>query len=70
MTGLLADDVDSRFSISRWIASISGYSHTLLNPLYYASKAAIVSMVKCLGPLKEMSRHQECGGVPRARSRK
>lgn len=36
-----------------WIASLGGYVHSMHTPLYFASKAAIVSMVKSLGGLKK-----------------
>ena len=35
-----------------WIASLGGYVHSLQSPLYFASKAAIVSMVKSLANLR------------------
>ncbi|KAK8036177.1 hypothetical protein PG993_008791 [Apiospora rasikravindrae] len=36
-----------------WFASLAGYLHGMLTPLYFASKAAIVSMAKSLGGLRE-----------------
>ncbi|RYP29309.1 hypothetical protein DL767_006770 [Monosporascus sp. MG133] len=32
-----------------WIPSMTGYTHVMMMPLYYASKAAVVNFVKCLG---------------------
>ncbi|KAH7020413.1 hypothetical protein EDB80DRAFT_563544 [Ilyonectria destructans] len=37
-----------------FIASMGGYLHSIHTPLYFASKAAIVSLVKSLGGLKEV----------------
>lgn len=37
-----------------WVASMGGYVHSMQTPLYFASKAAIVSMVKSLGGLKNL----------------
>ncbi|TDZ54046.1 17-beta-hydroxysteroid dehydrogenase 14 [Colletotrichum trifolii] len=36
-----------------WIASLGGYVHSIHTPMYFASKAAIVSMVKSLGGLRK-----------------
>ncbi|TDZ28986.1 1-deoxy-11-beta-hydroxypentalenate dehydrogenase [Colletotrichum spinosum] len=36
-----------------WIASLGGYVHSTHTPMYFASKAAIVSMVKSLGGLRK-----------------
>lgn len=36
-----------------WIASLGGYVHSLHTPLYFASKAAIVSVVKSLADLRK-----------------
>ncbi|RYP51870.1 hypothetical protein DL768_002838 [Monosporascus sp. mg162] len=36
-----------------WFSSVAGYVHQTLSPLYMASKAAIVSMAKCLGGLRQ-----------------
>ncbi|KAG7047254.1 hypothetical protein JMJ77_0010608 [Colletotrichum scovillei] len=36
-----------------WIASLGGYVHSMHTPMYFASKAAIVSMVKSLGGLRK-----------------
>ncbi|KAJ4328066.1 hypothetical protein N0V84_001434 [Fusarium piperis] len=36
-----------------WMASLGGYVHSLQTPLYFASKAAIVSFVRSLGTLKK-----------------
>ncbi|KAK7402832.1 hypothetical protein QQX98_011424 [Neonectria punicea] len=36
-----------------WIASLGGYVHSLQTPLYFASKAAIVSFVRSLGQLRK-----------------
>ncbi|KAJ3459122.1 hypothetical protein MRS44_015195 [Fusarium solani] len=36
-----------------WMASLGGYVHSLQTPLYFASKAAIVSFVKSLATLKK-----------------
>ncbi|KAK7911688.1 15-hydroxyprostaglandin dehydrogenase [Apiospora marii] len=36
-----------------WFASVAGYLHGIVTPLYYSSKAAIVSMCKSLGALRE-----------------
>lgn len=35
------------------IASVGGYIHAFQTPFYFASKAAIVSFVKCLAPLRK-----------------
>ncbi|KAK7959146.1 uncharacterized protein PG986_004000 [Apiospora aurea] len=35
-----------------WFSSVAGYMHGLLTPLYFASKAAIVSMARSLGGLR------------------
>ncbi|KAK9414687.1 putative 15-hydroxyprostaglandin dehydrogenase [Seiridium unicorne] len=35
-----------------WFASVGGYVHSLQTPLYFASKSAIISVVKSLGALK------------------
>lgn len=35
-----------------WVVSMAGYLHFMLTPLYCASKAALVSMCRSLGPLK------------------
>ncbi|KAF6807331.1 nad-dependent 15-hydroxyprostaglandin dehydrogenase [Colletotrichum musicola] len=35
-----------------WVASLGGYVHSIHTPMYFASKAAIVSMVKSLGRLR------------------
>lgn len=37
-----------------WMSSMGGYVHSLMFPLYFSSKAAVVSMVKSLGRLKEL----------------
>ncbi|KAK8137008.1 hypothetical protein PG984_004948 [Apiospora sp. TS-2023a] len=37
-----------------WFASIAGYIHGMITPLYYSSKAAVVSMCKSLGGLREV----------------
>lgn len=37
-----------------WIASLGGYIHSLQTPLYYASKSAIISVVKSLNRLQEL----------------
>lgn len=37
-----------------FIASIGAYLHSVYMPLYFASKAAIVSLVKSLGTLKDI----------------
>lgn len=36
-----------------WFASVGGYVHSLQSPMYFASKAAIISMVRSLHPLKK-----------------
>ncbi|KAM0208283.1 hypothetical protein ACHAQD_011706 [Fusarium lateritium] len=36
-----------------WVASVGGYAHSLQTPLYFASKAAIVSFVKSLGSMRK-----------------
>ncbi|KAF6808569.1 nad-dependent 15-hydroxyprostaglandin dehydrogenase, partial [Colletotrichum plurivorum] len=36
-----------------WVASLGGYVHSIHTPMYFASKAAIVSMVKSLGRLRK-----------------
>ena len=36
-----------------WIASLGGYVHSLQTPLYFASKAAIISFVKSLSSLRK-----------------
>ncbi|KAH6652035.1 hypothetical protein BKA67DRAFT_572722 [Truncatella angustata] len=36
-----------------WLVSMGAYIHTMLSPLYFSSKAAVLSMVKSLGPMKE-----------------
>ncbi|RYP17315.1 hypothetical protein DL765_004606 [Monosporascus sp. GIB2] len=36
-----------------WVSSVAAYVHQSLSPLYMASKAAIVSMAKCLGGLRQ-----------------
>ncbi|RYP35540.1 hypothetical protein DL767_003794 [Monosporascus sp. MG133] len=36
-----------------WVSSVGGYVHQTLSPLYMASKAAIISMAKCLGGLRQ-----------------
>ncbi|KAH6989378.1 hypothetical protein BKA56DRAFT_727859 [Ilyonectria sp. MPI-CAGE-AT-0026] len=36
-----------------WIASLGGYVHSLHTPLYFSSKAAIVSFVRSLGQLRK-----------------
>jgi NAD(P)-dependent dehydrogenase (short-subunit alcohol dehydrogenase family) len=36
-----------------WVASVGGYAHSLQTPLYFASKAAIVSFVKSLGTMRK-----------------
>lgn len=38
-----------------WVASMGGYGHGIQSPLYFASKAAVVSMVKSLGPLRQVA---------------
>lgn len=35
-----------------WVVSMAGYLHFMVTPLYCASKAALVSMCRSLGPLK------------------
>jgi NAD(P)-dependent dehydrogenase (short-subunit alcohol dehydrogenase family) len=35
-----------------WVASMGGYVHSMMSPLYFSSKAAILSMVKSLGRIK------------------
>lgn len=35
-----------------WVVSMAGYLHFMLTPLYCASKAAVLSMCRSLGPLK------------------
>jgi NAD(P)-dependent dehydrogenase (short-subunit alcohol dehydrogenase family) len=37
-----------------WIASMAGYIHGMLTPLYFSSKAATVSICKSLGGLNEL----------------
>ncbi|RYO76981.1 hypothetical protein DL762_009554 [Monosporascus cannonballus] len=37
-----------------WISSMAGYTHRMMMPLYYASKAAVVNFVKCLGSLRRI----------------
>ncbi|RYP83098.1 hypothetical protein DL770_005439 [Monosporascus sp. CRB-9-2] len=37
-----------------WISSMTGYTHGIMSPLYYASKAAVVNFVKCLGSLRRI----------------
>jgi NAD(P)-dependent dehydrogenase (short-subunit alcohol dehydrogenase family) len=37
-----------------WLSSVCGYVHLMQSPLYFSSKAAINSMVKCLSPLRTM----------------
>ncbi|OOF97568.1 hypothetical protein ASPCADRAFT_144204 [Aspergillus carbonarius ITEM 5010] len=37
-----------------WLSSVCGYVHMMQLPLYFSSKAAINSMVKCLSPLRKM----------------
>lgn len=34
---------------------MAGYTHMVASPLYHASKAAVVSMVKCLAPLQNIA---------------
>lgn len=36
-----------------WVASVGGYVHNFQSPLYFASKAAVVSFVRCLALLRE-----------------
>jgi NAD(P)-dependent dehydrogenase (short-subunit alcohol dehydrogenase family) len=36
------------------VASMAGYLHTIDTPLYMASKAAIISFVRCLGELRDI----------------
>lgn len=36
-----------------WVASLGGYTHNIQSPLYFASKAAIVSFVRSLAVLKK-----------------
>lgn len=36
-----------------WVASLGGYVHSMQTPLYFASKAAVVSVVKSLGGMKK-----------------
>lgn len=36
-----------------WVASLGGYCHSMHTPLYFASKAAVVSVVKSLGGMKK-----------------
>lgn len=37
-----------------WIASLAGYVHSMHTPLYFSSKAAIISMARSLGPLRRL----------------
>lgn len=37
-----------------WLSSVCGYVHLMQSPLYFSSKAAMNSMVKCLSPLRRM----------------
>ncbi|GLA14265.1 hypothetical protein AnigIFM62618_000640 [Aspergillus niger] len=37
-----------------WLSSVCGYVHLMQSPLYFSSKAALNSMVKCLSPLRRM----------------
>ncbi|PLN84684.1 NAD(P)-binding protein [Aspergillus taichungensis] len=37
-----------------WLSSVCGYVHLMQSPLYFSSKAAMNSMVKCLAPLRKM----------------
>ncbi|KAK7953251.1 hypothetical protein PG988_013945 [Apiospora saccharicola] len=37
-----------------WFASMAGYIHGIITPLYFSSKAAVVSMCKSLGGLREV----------------
>ncbi|KAF4338408.1 15-hydroxyprostaglandin dehydrogenase [Fusarium beomiforme] len=37
-----------------WVASIGGYLHLLQSPLYFASKAAIISFVKSLSTVRKL----------------
>ncbi|RYP06609.1 hypothetical protein DL764_003061 [Monosporascus ibericus] len=37
-----------------WISSMTGYTHMMMTPLYYASKAAVVNFAKCLGSLRKI----------------
>lgn len=36
-----------------WVASLGGYCHSMHTPLYFASKAAVVSVAKSLGGMKK-----------------
>ncbi|KAF7541799.1 hypothetical protein G7054_g194 [Neopestalotiopsis clavispora] len=36
-----------------WFASVGGYVHSMQTPLYFASKSAIISVVKSLAPLRK-----------------
>ncbi|KAK7743184.1 hypothetical protein SLS53_004269 [Cytospora paraplurivora] len=36
-----------------WVASVGGYVHNFQSPLYFASKAAVVSFVRCLALMRE-----------------
>ncbi|ORY67819.1 short chain dehydrogenase reductase [Pseudomassariella vexata] len=36
-----------------WIASLAGYVHSVHAPMYFASKSAIISMVKSFAPLRK-----------------
>lgn len=37
-----------------WVASMGGYIHSIQTPLYFASKAAMISVVKSLQGLKQL----------------
>ncbi|KAF2761842.1 NAD(P)-binding protein [Pseudovirgaria hyperparasitica] len=37
-----------------WVASVTGYVHMMQTPLYCSSKAAIISIAKSFGPLRQM----------------
>ncbi|KAI1342879.1 hypothetical protein F5Y15DRAFT_428846 [Xylariaceae sp. FL0016] len=37
-----------------WLASVGGYVHSMQSPMYFASKAAIVSFVRSLAALRKM----------------
>lgn len=37
-----------------WMASVCGYVHLMQSPMYFSSKAALISMAKSLSPLRKM----------------
>lgn len=49
-----------------WVTSLGGYVHSLQTPLYFASKAATVSMVKSLGGLRKIAGIRNAGVCPGA----